>query len=214
MDPKLFVDAFWISPWSFGAYVALAEKGVAFDVVDVALDKGEQRDKRHARALPFGKIPGLVHGDLAVAESLAIIEYVEERWPAPRHTRVLPEEIGARARARMVLAWLRTDLGALRAERPTSTMFYEKATAPLTDAGAAAAEKLLAFADAAIPDGAANLFEGRWSLADAELAFCLQRLILNGHRTSAKISHFVEAQWTRPSVRAFIDHERPPYVAY
>lgn len=214
MRPLLYLDAYWISPWSFAAFVALEEKGVGFDVVEVALEKGEQHLARNARALAFGKIPGLLDGDLALAESGAICEYVEERWPAPKHPRLYPADLTLRARARMIQSWLRTDLTALRAERPTTTMFYERAKAPLSDAGAAAAEKLLAVADAAIPDGSAYLFGGAWTLADAELAFCLQRLSLNGHRTSAKIGNFVEVHWARASVRKFCDRKRAEYVSY
>jgi glutathione S-transferase len=37
----------------------------------------------------------------------------------------------------------------------------------------------------------------------------LHRLILNGHEIPAKVRTFAETQWQRPSIRAFVEHERP-----
>ena len=59
-----------------------------------------------------------------LAESSAIAEYLEEVLPAPAHARLLPADVKNRARARQVMAWLRSDLGALRDERATVTMFF------------------------------------------------------------------------------------------
>jgi glutathione S-transferase len=108
---------------------------------------------------------------------------------------------------------LRSDLLALREERPADTIFYTPASRPLTQAGQAAARKLLDVAERLIPAGRTSLF-GAWSTADADLAFMLQRLIRNGHPVGDKARAFAEAQWARPSVRAFVDVSREPYVPY
>jgi glutathione S-transferase len=111
------------------------------------------------------------------------------------------------------MAWLRSDLLALREERPTTTMFYERASAPLSAAGAAAAAKLSRVAEALLPRGATSLF-GAWSAADTDLAFMLHRLILNRHPVPDGVQRFAEAQWQRPSVRKWVEHERPAYRPY
>jgi glutathione S-transferase len=111
------------------------------------------------------------------------------------------------------MAWLRSDLMAIREERSTVTMFYERATTPLSPAGQAAARQLLHVAELVVPDGATSLF-GDWSTADADLAFMLQRLILNGHPVTEKLRAFADGQWARPSVRAFVERPRAPYVPY
>jgi glutathione S-transferase len=211
---QLFLDAYWISPYSFSAFVALKEKGVPFEAVEIALQKGEQRLDKHAGTLITGKIPALRDGAFALVESSAIVEYLEERFAPPQHTRLLPTKLEDRARARMTLAWVRSDMLPIREERPTTTMFYEKAREPLSDKAAAAANTLLRLADTLIPDGSSYLFGDQWSIADADLAFMLQRLLLNGHEASAKIGDFVERQWARPSVREFVDKQRPPYTGY
>lgn len=210
---KLFVDAFWISPYSFSAYVALKEKNLPFEAVELMLPKAEHRSDRLRGTLLTEKIPAIEDAGFTLSESSAIVEYLEDRYAPPKYARLLPADPQARARARMVMAFVRSDMLPIREERSTHTMFYERAKMPLSDAAAAAATRLLRFADSLIPDGSSYLF-GEWSIADADLAFMLQRLVMNGHRTSAKIGNFVEVQWARQSVKEFTDKVRPEYVAY
>jgi glutathione S-transferase len=213
-DPKpreLHVDAFWISPYVFTAFVALTEKALPFEAVTVALqDKAHLAPGYRDRSIT-GRVPSLADGDFWLAESQAIVEYLDDAYPDT--PRLLPLDVKERARARQILGWIRSDLGALREERATHTMFYERASTPLTAAGRAAAEKLVHVADLLVPAGATSLF-GAWSIADSDLAFMLHRLILNGEEVPAKVRAFAEAQWARPSVRAFVEHARPAYVPY
>ena len=206
---RLYGEHLWISPYVFSSFVALREKGLAFEVIPLKLNEGEQHRAPFRDQSLTAKVPTLEHGDFWLAESSAIAEYLEETFPAPQHPRLLPENLRQRARARQIMAWLRSDLQVLRDERPTTTMFYQRATTPLSAAGQAAADKLLHVADMLIAEGATALF-GPWCIADSELALMLHRLILNGHEVPPKIRRLAEAQWQRPSVRAFVEHERPP----
>jgi glutathione S-transferase len=55
------------------------------------------------RALnPFGQVPVLEDGDVVIAESVAILEYLEERYPLPA---LLPKAPAARAAARQLMLW-------------------------------------------------------------------------------------------------------------
>lgn len=208
---KLYTDSFWISPYVFTAFVALKEKVLAFEAIPVALQSKAQLEPGFRDRSVTGRIPCLVDGDFWLAESQAMVDYLEEAYPdAPR---VLPADVKERARARQILGWVRSDLGALREERSTHTMFYEHATTPLTPAGRAAADKLLRVAELLIPAGATSLF-GAWTIADSDLAFMLQRLILNGEQVPARVRAFADAQWARPSVHGFVERERPAYVPY
>jgi glutathione S-transferase len=101
----------------------------------------------------------------------------------------------------------------IREERSTTTMFYERATSPLSAAGIIAAERLLQVCDLLIPAGSGSLF-GAWSQADGDLAFMLHRLLLNGHDVPAKVRAYAEREWQRPSVQEFVTHERAAYVPY
>lgn len=203
----LHTDSAWISPYVFSCFVALHEKTLPFETASVVLETGEHNLPGFRDRALTGRVPALQHGDFWLAESSAIVEYLDEAFPD--RPRMLPEDVRERARARQVMAWLRSDLLALREERPTTTMFYERATRPLTAAGQEAAQKLARVADLLIPEGRASLFSA-FSVADADLAFMLHRLILNGHDLSAKARVFAEAQWERPSIQAFVVRERGP----
>ena len=209
----LYGETFWISPYVFSCFVALREKRLSFSVMEISLAAHEQRESGYRDRAFTGKVPALVHGDFWLTESSAIIEYVEEVFPTPAHPAVLPSEPLARARARQVMAWIRSDLTALREERPTTTMFYAKATTPLSPAGEAAAASLLHVAEALVPTTSPHLF-GAWSIADADLAFMLHRLLLNDHPVPEHIAAYARAQWQRPSVQEYVTRQRKPFVAY
>lgn len=198
----LYGEPYWYSPYVFTVFVALKEKGVEFETKVVSLDAGEHKAAAFAPSIT-GRVPAIEHDGFWLAESSAIAEYVDESFPG---TRLFPGGTRERARARQLMAFIRSDLMALREERSTETMFYARAQKPLSAEGQAAADKLVRVAESVITGP--QLFE-TWSIADADLAFMLHRLILNGHEVPAKVRAFAETQWQRPSVRAFVEHPRP-----
>ena len=204
----LYGETLWISPYVFSSFVALREKRLPFEIVEVALVNGAQHDPAYRERTLTAKVPALAHGSFSVAESSAIAEYLDDVFPTPL---VLPADLRQRARARQIMAWLRSDLMALREERPTTTMFYQRASAPLSAAGADAAATLVRVAEQLIAPGETSLF-GAWCLADSELAFMLHRLILNAHTVPRHVRNFAEAQWMRPSVEEFVTHARPAVI--
>lgn len=211
-DLTLYRDDFWISPYVFTCDVALREKGLAYDEVSVALQRGEQRTEVFATGSVTARVPALRHGDFVVAESSAIVEYLEDAFP--ESPRVLPVDVKERARARQVMSWIRSDdTLPIRHERSTTSMFYERTDKVLTADGARAATKLLDVATRLLAHGGEHIGSS-WSIADADLAFMLQRLILNGAVVPERMRAYVERVWQRPTVQAFVQRERAPYVAY
>lgn len=206
----LYAEPLWDSPFVFTAFVALREKGVPFDVAIIDLAHGAQHAPDYAAKSLTARVPCIAHEDFYLSESSAIVEYLEECFPAPEYPALLPSALRARARARQVLAFLRTDLAALRQERPSDTMFYQRAQQPLSAAGQASADKLLRVAEALIPADGGALF-GSWSIVDADLSFCLHRLLLNGDRVPAHVSAYARAQWQRPSIAEFAALPRPTH---
>ena len=86
--------------------IALALKAIEVEEVHIDLDQGpgEQHSAGFARVNPQRLIPVLVDGDVVVRQSLAIVEYLEERKPQPA---LLPADAAGRARVRslaMVIA--------------------------------------------------------------------------------------------------------------
>jgi len=209
----LHVDGFWTSPYAFAAFVALKEKGLPFATREVNLHELAQHTPEFQSRSITARVPVLEHGDFRLSESSAIVEYLEEVFPAPQYAAVLPAAPRDRARARQIMAWIRSDLMPLREERATHTIFYQPASQPLSKAGQAATAKLIAAASAFIPEGRTSLFE-TFTIADADLAMMLHRLLANGHDVPPRLAAFAQAQWQRPSVRAFVEHARPPFVPH
>lgn len=203
----LFAESEWVSPWVFHAMVALEEKRLPYRLETVPLPIPADKKKKLADKAILGKVPVLVHGDVWITESLAISEYLNERFPAP--PRILPADLVERTRARQVMSWLRTSLGALREERPTSTVFGRPTSNPLTDKAKAEADELVRIAGRFISPGQATTkttMFGDWCVADADLTLNLMRLVHNDDPVPTHIVEYVLAQWQRPSVRKFLGH--------
>jgi glutathione S-transferase len=211
MGLLLLGNSTWTSPYVLSCFVALREKSVAFEVNDVALHAGAHFDGAFAAQSLTSRVPVLVDGNLTLSESSAIVEYLEDRYPAPAHARVLPEDLRARARARQVMAWLRSDLMAIREERSAEYVFYAhdrlRPIAPLSAAGLRATAKLLGAADRLVPADAGPLF-GAWCIADTDLAMMLQRLVKTGHAVPKRLHDYAERQWERAAVAEFCAHPR------
>jgi glutathione S-transferase len=79
-------------------WLALLEKQLPFELIPVDLG-GAQFEPEFLALNPFGHIPVLVDGDLRVIESLAILDYLEARYP---DVSLLPTDAVELARVRMV----------------------------------------------------------------------------------------------------------------
>lgn len=82
---------------AFRVRIALNIKGLGYEHVSVSLPDGEQFGEAYLSVNPQGRVPTLVDGDLALHQSMAILEYLEERHPEPP---LLPPDAAGRARAR------------------------------------------------------------------------------------------------------------------
>ena len=79
---------------SLRAAWALEEAGAPYDYAHVDLFKGEGRRPAFLDLNPAGKLPVLVDGDLNLTESVAIVTYIGERYPA---SKLVPDGTPARA---------------------------------------------------------------------------------------------------------------------
>jgi len=78
-------------------WVALLEKDIPFELISLSLD-GDQFEPEFLEISPFNRIPVLVDGDFNIIESIAILDYLEAKYPLPS---LLPLEPKAIARVRM-----------------------------------------------------------------------------------------------------------------
>lgn len=102
------------SSWSLRPWLLLRHFGVAFDEILLPLDTPEFR-QRIPRYSPTGRVPVLLDHGMAVADSLAICEYVNERCLDGRGW---PEQIQIRASARSAAAEMHSGFAALRSQLP------------------------------------------------------------------------------------------------
>src|SRR2546422_3798148 len=86
-----------LSPSAQNVKIALAEKGVEFECRLPDFMSGN--DPEFAAASPRLEVPALVDGATRVFDSTVILEYIEDRWPAPP---LLPAAPAERARVRML----------------------------------------------------------------------------------------------------------------
>ncbi len=204
----LHVDGYFVSPLDACCMIALSEKGVEFTTSRALLRDGQGVPAELGARAMISRVPTLSHGDFSLTESLAIVEYLEDTFPAPAYPRLYPENPRARARARQLMAYMRFDLGTLREERPWWTCVYPAIPPlpPLSPRAAHEVEDLLAIAGRMVASGEL----GDWTIAHADLALTLVRLAHNGHPISAALIAFMETHLDRPSVRAYLHHPRPP----
>jgi glutathione S-transferase len=203
----LFGNDQWTSPYVFSAFVVLEEKGIPFTTELISLKRKEHVRPEYSEPSVTGRVPAIRHGDFWLAESSAIDEYLDEAFPPPQCPQIYPEDLRERARVRMVQAFVRSDVLALRLERPTSTLFAGEEPKPLTAEGKASAERLIRIASRIITDQA-GFVAPRFSPADADLALMLQRLVANGDACPDPLRAYANAIFARPSVRKWLAHTK------
>jgi len=210
MALQLFVEPHWVSPYVFSCFVTLREKNIEFEATALDSSAGETQRSEYMTQCVTGRVPSILDDGFGLAESSAIIEYLEQKHPKPP---VLPSAPRDLARCRQLMSWIRSDeTAALREERSTHSMFYRRADTPLSPAADRAAKKLCDVAGRVIRAGEPSIFD-QWTILDSELAFILHRLILNSDPVPRGIAKWAAAQWERPSVKAFLELARPALPA-
>ena len=164
------------SSWSMRPWLLMRHFDIVFDeiVIPMDLDTSKAEMLRHA---PTGKCPSLTDGDVAVWDSLAIIEYVAECYP---DLPIWPRDKAARAMARSLAAEMHAGFVALRRNLPMNMkrrpakcrLDAERQVA--VDADVARIEGAWAEARRRFGTGGPFLF-GAWSAADAMFAPVVNR---------------------------------------
>jgi glutathione S-transferase len=127
---KLYIGNKNYSSWSMRPWVLMKNAGIAFEEKLLRFDSmevGSEFKNAISKISPVAKVPVLVDGDLTVWDTLAIAEYLAEKYPDKN---LWPSDVKARAHARSVCAEMHSGFGALR----NACMMNIEAS--LTDVGA------------------------------------------------------------------------------
>ena len=98
------------SSWSLRPWLAMRQFGIPFEEIRIPLDEPGTKAAILAHS-PSGRVPCLIDGDVSVWETLAIVEYLAERFPEPA---IWPRDVAARAMARAISSEMHAGFQALR----------------------------------------------------------------------------------------------------
>ena len=113
MSLKLVIGNKNYSSWSMRPWLAMRATHIAFEEIFIPLYTGQNDKNRILTFARSGKVPILVDGETTVWDSLAIIEYLAERFP---DARLWPENRAERAHARSISAEMHSGFLSLRSE--------------------------------------------------------------------------------------------------
>ena len=113
-DLKIILGNKSYSSWSLRGWLALKRCGVPFEEEVIPLYREDSRARLLAYS-PAGRVPILRHGALTIWDSLAIVEYLAERFP---EAGLWPEAPDTRATARAICAEMHAGFAALRNQMP------------------------------------------------------------------------------------------------
>jgi glutathione S-transferase len=197
------------SSWSLRPYLALAHTGARFRTETIVLDQPDSRDKILAKN-PAGRVPVLVDGDLVVHDSLAILEYLAETYPAAK---LWPADRAARARARSISAEMHAGFVGLRTAMPMNLRRSAPGVGHTPDALADAARIQTIWRDALRASGGPFLF-GAFTNADAMYAPVVTRFRTYGVSVDSTLAAYMDAIYALPAFKSWrADAEQEPWTS-
>jgi glutathione S-transferase len=160
------------SSWSMRPWIAMKVAGIAFEEEVISLDAPDFK-QRLSKISGTGKVPALIDGDVHVWESLAILEYLAEKFP---HAGLWPANATARAHARAISSEMHAGFVPLRRHCPMNIWrpVKKRELTPEVAANVRRIDAMWTDCRARFGDGGFFLF-GRFSAADAMYAPIVSR---------------------------------------
>jgi glutathione S-transferase len=204
---QLYIGNKNYSSWSMRPWVLMTQAGIDFEEVALRMDfDADSAFKRTLAAVsPVGRVPVLVDDGFAVWESLAICEYLAERFPDKR---LWPADARQRARARSLCAEMHAGFGALRSHlvmniEASLPEVGARVTAERPEVRADLARLEAMWTQALDASGGPMLF-GEFGIADAFYAPVCSRLRTYAVPLPSALAAYVERVWALPGVRAWV----------
>lgn len=150
------------STWSLRPWLALKRTGAPFKEIEIELRRGDATEADIAKHSPSKLAPALKDGDLVVWDSLAICEYLAEKFP---EARLWPEDPELRALARSAAAEMHSGFSSLRGECPMDLGLIKHAD--LSEATQKDVRKITERWNQLLKRSGGPFLLGEWSIADA-----------------------------------------------
>jgi glutathione S-transferase len=205
---QLYIGNKNYSSWSMRPWVLLKQAGIAFDEVMMPFDgfEPDSKFKRDiARLSGAGRVPVLVDDGLVVWDTLAIAEYVAERFP---DRTLWPADRAARARARSVCAEMHSGFGALRSHfgMNIEAALFEVGARVLKAEAAVRSdiERIVAIWSELLDAHDGPMLFGAFGIADAYFAPVVMRFRTYGVPLPAALMAYCERVVSLPGVAAWI----------
>ncbi len=178
-------------PW-----IAMKVAGIAFDEVVISLDAADFKP-RVSRISGTGKVQALDHDGVHVWESLAILKYLAERFPAAK---LWPDDVSARALARSVATEMHGGFLPLRRAMPMNIWRPVKKLALNDDALSNVRRIETMWTECRMRYGAGGPFLfGRFSVADAMYAPVVSRFHTYDVDVRAPVRSYMDAVMSLPA---------------
>ncbi len=206
---KLYIGNKNYSSWSMRPWVLLKQSEIEFEEVMVRFDSfsSDSHFKQIMNGVsPTGRVPLLVDDGFAVWDTLAIAEYLAEKFPAYP---LWPQDRQARAHARSVCAEMHSGFGALRS---TCGMNIEADLSAMGQliwrdkpAVRADVERIVQMWSELLAAHHGPMLFGEFSIADAYFAPVCMRLKSFALPVPADIGAYVQRVCALPGVKAWIE---------
>ena len=206
---KLYIANKNYSSWSMRPWVLLTQAGIAFEEVMARFDSfapDSDFKKIIGPVSPVGKVPALVDADLAVWDTLAIAEYLSEKFPDKQ---LWPADVKARARARSICAEMHSGFAALRSACPMNieASLPEIGQLAWRDKPAVRADvaRLVAMWSELLAQHGGPMLFGTFSVADAYFAPVVMRLKTYALPVPGDIAAYMLRVCALPGVKAWVE---------
>ena len=206
---KLYIGNKNYSSWSMRPWVLLKQTGIPFEEILIrfdSFDAGSEFRTQISTVSPVGKVPVLIDDGFTVWDTLAIAEYLAERFPDKK---LWPAGVQQRARARSVCAEMHSGFAALRGACPMNIEADLQGIGQLVwrDKPAVRADvaRLIAMWRELLAGHAGPMLFGEFSIADAFFAPVCMRLKGYALPVPDDIAAYVERLCALPGVKAWID---------
>jgi glutathione S-transferase len=197
------------SSWSMRPWVLMKNAGIPFEEILLrfdSMDMGSDFKNAICKISPVGKVPVLIDGDLTVWDTLAIAEYLAEKYPDKN---LWPTDVKARARARSVCAEMHSGFTSLRSAcmmNIEASLLDIGALALRDNAGVRAdvARIETLWGELLSAHSGAYLFGKHFTIADAYYAPVCMRFKTYGLSKRKEINAYIETIRSAPGVANWI----------